>query len=241
MRNVLGIASGKGGVGKSSLAVFLAREFCRQGKTVLLFEPSSGARCLDVILGIEQRVVFDLGDFLAGRCGLDEGVLSVRHTPGLYLLPSPGSWDARINMESCKRAIELCANCYDWVIVDMPTGFNDVTMQCCTVCSDVINLVLPDVMAIRTGAQLTRMLQKMGHKGAKTVINMVREELAPTISDLDEIVDSLGLGLLGVIPYSEQWARAVDNFEELPNCTAQKAVENISARLSGQQRPLVVF
>ncbi len=242
MRNIVGLASGKGGVGKSSLSVFLSRELCRMGNTVLLLEMGAGLRCLDALLGIEQRVVYDISDLASGRCGLEEGVLAVRHTPGLYLMAAPGSWDTDIPPTTYRKIFGLCADCYDWIVVDFPAGFSPHNVAGCALCSTVINVVTPDVPSIRAGGQFAMMLQGLCTKtDAKTVINMVPPQLPSSVPDLDAVVDSVGLALLGVIPQSEQWGQAVHAPEMLPAGLARRAVENIAARLCGQQRPLVVL
>ena len=122
MGRVMVVTSGKGGVGKSTVAAGLGAAFARREKKVLLIDGDAGLRSLDIMLGISQDLVFDTYDVLVGNCEPIKAIYACRDVKGLYLMPAPASVENRVTPELMTRLIKGLSGYYDYVIVDCPGG-----------------------------------------------------------------------------------------------------------------------
>ena len=171
MGHVYAVTSGKGGVGKSTVAAGLAFAFVKLNKKTLLVDMDEGLRCLDLMLGVDKSAVFDLSDILMGK-EISDVVYSVDGTDGLYLIPapsSPGMIDAYRFTAFAKKAAEL----YDTVIFDFPAGIDFSLYSCLPEGTLFLTVAVPDPVSVRDAAAVSGMLSDISCT-SKLIINNFR-------------------------------------------------------------------
>ena len=203
MEKVWLIASGKGGTGKSSLAVNLGIALASAGRRVLLVDLSIGLRCLDLFLGVEDRVLFDVMDVLDGTCRPCDAILKQPEIPLLSLLPAAQNRSAE-ELDG-KRLRELCgilASEYDLIILDCPPGLEPVLPKAALAAGQGIIVVTSDPVSLRDADRVAAELVANGINGLYLVINRFRADFLQQqlIPKAQEMAESIGLPLLGIIP-----------------------------------------
>ena len=241
MASVYLIASGKGGVGKSTLSVNLGYALARSGASVVLIDADIGLRGLDSLLALENQVMYDLIDVADGHCDLDDALLSVPVNPGLKLLPAA----------QFKRAKDLDAKCLrrilrdlrirnDYILVDCPAGiergFRNVMNS--SVCKPIL-IATPDDLSIRDAERVSFLLQDHGLSRPSLIMN----RLDKTLIRKGEMISAesaallLDLPLLGEIPEDPTVYRSQLRHRLLLDfdCEARNAVLRIAARINGTE------
>ena len=165
---VIATCSGKGGVGKSTVSVNTAIALQNEGKSVLLIDMDAGMRCLDLLLGVNEKLVFDLSDVLAGK-SLEECILRIDGYRELYLLAAPATKD-EIDTEKWKELISLVSDNFDAVIIDFPAG-NDVSLlSALPYDAQIVCVANPDAVSVRDASFMGNLLSKQDKK-ARLIIN----------------------------------------------------------------------
>lgn len=231
MKRILGIVSGKGGVGKSTCALGLGVALCRQGKSVLLIDLDVGLRCLDIMTRVDDRLVFDLSDVLEGKA-LQEAVLPVPDCNGLSLLAAPKLATAIDG----KRLAEmlLLANEYDYIILDFPAGTDFPYIADIADITDFIVVTNADAVSVRDSAEMSDILRNFG-TDCRLIINKYTVPLVKcgVYGGIDDIIDRSQLRLLGIVPYDEDSIRKPFAVFKRKNFK-QKALGRIALRITGQ-------
>ena len=236
--NIFAVASGKGGVGKSCVAAYTAAALTAMGKRVLLIEPGFGFRALDLILGVQDDVLFDLSDVLQVRCDIQKAIIKIPHWKGLFLLPGPPA--PLLNLMErgqLEWLLELLSKEYDALIVD-DVDFRHVSVD---VFNTIMQVVTPDSLTVRAVAMHNIALTCP--EQARLIINNVPARILPmhNIRDFDDIIDMVGARLIGVIPHSPSLQYSANNAIPLNDGSLTLDVfNNIAARLMGQNRKLLV-
>lgn len=233
------VCSGKGGTGKSCVAAYTAISLAKMGKKVLLIDAGAAPGTLDVILGLQDSAVYNLGDVLRGTCEPQKAILSHPELPNLSLLPSGLAADGsggRTDLSGLLRAVK---DDYDYVFIDSAdlVDFNAKS-------AGVILLVtMPDTLSVRAAAQKCRELYAAGAKSVRLVINNVSARVVPMKSfrDFDEIIDQTGAQLIAVVPSSQRLHHSANNGTPLPSesLTAQ-VFYRLAGRLRGKSEPLLI-
>ncbi|MBP0962733.1 MAG: P-loop NTPase [Oscillospiraceae bacterium] len=238
MGKVVAVASGKGGTGKTTVAAFLARALAEQGHSTLVVEADFGLRSLDLVFGVAEQTVYDCADVLQERCRLSEAVVPVGRM-GPWLLPG-GATSAYIpDQQRWLRFLQLCRRCYDFTLIDLPAGLGDMVCQTAFAADLVLAVTLPNGVAVRDCAQLSRLLVQ-SNVPQRLIINQVPKKLRGNIQDLDEVIDRTGIMLLGVVPESLEIEAAAEGGNPLPTGKEKTVFANIAARLCGQPTPLLI-
>ena len=199
---VIALTSGKGGVGKSTLCVGLGLGFALLGKSALMIEFDIGLRGIDLMLGISDQIVFDLGDLLEGRCTISKAIVRSPLSANLHAIVAPLRMDAPLNLEDVRLLINGLRPHFDHIILDMPAGL-DASARITTAAADLALIVTtPDRVSIRDGCRMAQELQRAGFENHRLVINRAGERpiRQNVISDLDEAIDGVGSQLIGVLP-----------------------------------------
>ena len=233
------VSSGKGGVGKTTVAAHLGAALARRGKRVLLVETDAGFRSLDLLFSLEETVVFDLADVLEGRCAPKDALLLHRGT-GLRLLLAPGSAGFIPRREALAAFCRWADGGFDQVIFDGAAGFGptqEILAQCCSL---GIIVTLPDAAAARGGARVSGLLRAGGLERQRLVINRVPSgpPLSRGVRDLDDIIDTVGAQLLGAVPEERGLEQPGTPAGESP---AREELDRIARRLLGEYVDLVIY
>lgn len=240
MAKTILITSGKGGVGKSTVCTMLGAALARQNSRVLMLETDCGLRNLDLMNGLENQVVYDLGDVLLGRCEPAKAILKCPSSQGLDLLPAAGSTRFQIPAGTLNRLIEGLKEFYDYILVDCPAGFDDI-FDAVMAASDMgLVVVTPNLISVKDGAKAADLMYQAGIKEGRLLINMVPKRWKPTeaLPDFDAIIDLVGLQLLGVIPVDSEMSENLNRGKMGLYSEGVEVFDNIARRLKGKWIPL---
>jgi septum site-determining protein MinD len=206
MHNVWLVASGKGGTGKSAVVVNLGAALAAEGLRVALVDLNVGLRCLDLCLGLDDRVLFDLMDVLDGKCRLQDALLRRSANEKLWLLPAAQNRSMNdVSVKSLKALCELLSKEFDLVLLDCPSGLEPIPVRAAAVAGKGIVVTTTDAASIRDTERLVAEFAARGLADLYLVINRFRSDLAMKniIPGETEIADAVGIPLLGTIPEDE--------------------------------------
>ncbi len=206
MHKVWVVASGKGGTGKSAVAVNLGAALAAEGLRVALVDLNVGLRCLDLCLGLDDRVLFDLMDVLDGKCRLQDALLRHSAYETLWLLPAAQNRSMNeVSVKSLKALCELLSKEFDLVLLDCPPGLEPIPVRAAAVAGRGILVTTTDAASIRDTERLVAEFAARGRAELYLVINRFRSDLAMKnlISTEAEIADAVGIPLLGTVPEDE--------------------------------------
>ena len=243
MGRQIAVVSGKGGVGKTTVAGGIAGTLAAMGRCVLLIDGDVGLGNLDLMLGIEGEAVHDLLEVLGGHCPLRSALLRISKEHPLWYLPLALSMRADFsNLPRLPEVLATLRDKFDDVIVDCPAGLGE-TVRCLTQGADLALVVTtPDLAAVRDARRTMQMLAQMNRE-ARLVINRIRPSLIQQgdAPDVDDIIDSVGAQLRGLIPEDAlvtplQNAGVPVIFQTASPAAAQ--IRDVARRLQGEHRPL---
>lgn len=235
MSEVLMVTSGKGGVGKTTISLLLARQLCRFGKNVLLLELDSGLRGLDILLGVTDRVVFDLSDVLTGRCKPID-TIAVCDVPkgNLHLIAAPNDRKFIPETKSLLSLLKGLAGCYDYLILDCAAGLGKAFDIAKSVCTGALIVATPDMVSTRDAAKAAQELRDVP---TRLVINKFsRKALSKELPNLDSIIDIVGVQLIAVIASDPMMQKRFSTAVTLPPYNAvYRQTEALARRVMGER------
>lgn len=241
------ITSGKGGVGKSTTSANIGTALSLSGKKVCLIDTDLGLRNLDVLMGLENRIVYDLVDVIEKTCRIQQALIKDKRCEDLFLLPAAQTKDKSALKSSQLRWIvaELKEE-FDYVIIDCPAGIEMGFKNAVAGADQAIVVTTPEHTAIRDADRVIGLLEKEVNSPPKLVLNRMKKQLVKQggMMDVDEVVSVLSIDLLGVVPDDEQVIRAGNLGEPAvfdKTSQAGKAYRNISRRIQGEMVPLMVL
>lgn len=246
MGEAIVITSGKGGVGKTTTTANIGTALALQGKRVCLVDTDIGLRNLDVILGLEKRVVCHLVDVIKGNCKLHQALVKdKRFEDHLYLLPAAQTSDKTvITPEEMKELIDTLKQDYDYIIIDCPAGIEQGFKNAIAGADKAIIVTTPEWSAIRDADRVIGLLEKEPHiEAPKLVVNRIRNHMveAGGMVDVDEITNHLYIDLIGIVADDDEVIKASNEGEPIalnPNSKASIAYRNIARRILGESIPL---
>ena len=241
MGEVLVITSGKGGVGKTTTVASLGVALAMEGHSVALVDADIGLRNLDLALGLENRIVYDLLDVVSGACFLRQALIRDQRWPGLWLLPAAQSRDkAAVAPEQMAEVLEKLKADFEFVLVDCPAGIEQGFRNAVAGADRAIIVTVPEVTAVRDGTRVKELLEQNNVPVAGFVLNRYRRRQARRgdILDVDDAVDILALDLLGLVPEDEAVPRLGNLGEPLAaeRTPAAQAYRQIARRLAGEEK-----
>jgi len=245
MGDVIVITSGKGGVGKTTTTANLGTGFALLGKKVVLVDADIGLRNLDVVMGLENRIVYDLVDVVEGNCRLKQALIRDKRYESLYLLPAAQTRDKNaVNPEQMKQLCSELVQEFDFVIIDCPAGIEQGFKNAIAGANQAIIVTTPEVSAVRDADRIIGLLESEGKHNPKLVINRIRPSMVKKgdMMDIDDIIDILAIDLLGIIPEDEYIIISTNRGEPAvanPVSAASTAYKNIVRRLMGENVPLM--
>ena len=245
MGEVIVITSGKGGVGKTTTTVNLGCALSQSGKSVILLDADIGLRNLDVVMGLEDKVVYDFVDVIEGRCRLRQAVIKDKKHENLFMMPASQTRDKCDVSEGQMRKLcfELAEN-FDYVLIDCPAGIEQGFKNAVASSDKAIVVATPELSSIRDADRVLTKLEDEGIEKIKLVINkvrpaMIRKGQAPGV---DEMIEILATDLLGVVPEDTEIIIAANKGAIVAaenKGAASAAYKNIAKRLMGETVPLM--
>ena len=204
-RSIL-VSSGKGGSGKTTFAIALAITLARRGYKICLTDLNFGLRNLDIYLGLEDKVIFDIGDIMAGVCKVEKALIRDDKIDGLYLLESTQNKLVKgLTAGHVKALISQLKKHFDYVIIDSPYGVDESLNISSAGADSAVLVATPDQLALRNTEAVNRRLDKLGVKSRCFVINMLRPGLAESdyCPGIESFTKAFDIPLAGMIPYDE--------------------------------------
>lgn len=245
MAEVIVVTSGKGGVGKTTTTSNIGAALASLGKKVILIDTDIGLRNLDLVMGLENRVVFNLVDVVEGNCKLKSAVIKDKRFPGLSLLPAAQTKDKdAVNEEQMKKLCEELKESYDYILLDCPAGIEQGFRNAVAGADRAIVVTTPEVSAVRDADKIIGMLNAYGITDHKLLVNRVRVDMVKRgdMINLEDMIDILGIKLIGVVPDDEEIIVSTNKGEPaILNSKSQAgtAYSNIARRILGEDIPLM--
>ena len=247
MSRIIVVTSGKGGVGKSSISVNIASAIASQKFNVCLIDADFGLKNLDVMMGLENRIVYDLKDVLDGKCTIEQVLVKDKRVPGLCLLPACKSLSfEELDTSHMQSLIENLQTTFDFIIVDSPAGVEKGFDYSIGLANEAIVVVNLDVSSLRDADRVVGLLMKKGIADIRMIINKVNiddieQNKSITIEDAIEI---LSLPVLGIV-YDDHGMIEANN-KGIPiylhkNHILQFCFINIAKRMLGQNVPFTKY
>lgn len=244
--NVIVVTSGKGGVGKTTTTANIGTGLAKLGKKVCLIDTDIGLRNLDVVMGLENRIIYHLVDVIEGNCRMKQALIRDKRHPGLYLMPSAQTRDkTAVSPGQMVKVIEHIKDQFDYVILDCPAGIEQGFQNAIAGAQRAIVVTTPEVSAIRDADRIIGLLEMNGFSKMDLIINRLRPEMVRRgdMMSSEDVVDILGIPLLGVIPDDESVVVATNQGDPLVggSTPAGTAYANVVGRIEGQDIPFLNF
>lgn len=245
MQNVIVVTSGKGGVGKTTTVANLGSGLAQMGKKVVLIDTDIGLRNLDVVLGLENRIVYDLVDVVEGTCRIKQALIKDKRYDGLYLLPAAQTRDKMsVNPEQMVRLVAELETEFDYILIDCPAGIEQGFKNAVAGAKSAIVVTVPEVSAVRDADRIIGLLSAAGIDDAQLLVNRLRSDMVKRgdMLGLDDTLDILGIELIGVVPEDEKIIRSTNMGEPIvltDKAPAGRAYRNIVRRILGENVPLM--
>ncbi len=242
---VVTVTSGKGGVGKTTAVANIAVALATNNMKVVCIDGDIGLRNLDVVMGLENRIVYDLVDVVEGRCRLRQAMIRDKRLPELYLIPAAQTRDK--SAVSPSDMVRLCDELrpeVDWVLIDSPAGIERGFKYAIAAADKVIVLTNPEVSAVRDADRVIGLLEAEEKGPAALVINRVNPTMVKRgdMLSVDDVLDLLAVELIGIVPEDENVLVASNKGTPLSldsRSRAGQAFKNIARRLMGEQVPFL--
>lgn len=246
MGEVIVITSGKGGVGKTTTTANIGIGLSRLNKKVIVIDTDLGLRNLDVVMGLENRIVYNLVDVIEGSCRLKQALIKDKRFPELYLLPSAQTKDkTSVSPEQMKKLIEDLKSEFDYILLDCPAGIEQGFQNAIAGAGRAIIVTTPEVSAIRDADRIIGLLEAKGIKNNSLLINRLRVDMVRKgdMMSVEDVTEILAIDLLGVIPDDEKVVIATNQGEPVvgEDSPSGQAYEKVCLRLLGEALPITDF
>lgn len=242
---VIVITSGKGGVGKTTTTANLGSALAMLGRRVVMVDTDIGLRNLDVVMGLENRIVFDIVDVVSGGCKLKQALIKDKRFEGLYLLPAAQTKEkTAVSPHQMKSLCSELRKDFDFVLVDCPAGIEQGFKNAIAGADEAIVVATPEVSSVRDADRIIGLLEAAGIRNNQLIINRIRPRMVKKgdMMDMDDIIEILSIGLIGIVPEDESIIVSTNKGEPAvtdPQSRAGEAYKRIARRLNGEDIPLL--
>ena len=246
MAKTIVVTSGKGGVGKTTSTANIGVALALKGNRVIVIDADTGLRNLDVVMGLEDKVNYNLIDVARGNCRLRQAMIKDKKYMGLYLLPTAQAYDkSHLTANTMKKIVKALSSHFDYILIDCPAGIEQGFQTAVAPAEEAILVTTPEISAIRDADRIVNILSSQDAvKSIKLIVNRVRPELQRSgdMISTEDILDILNVKLLGIVPDEEDIVIASNRGEavsyDLESRTGQ-AYRNIAQRLMGEDIPIM--
>ncbi|MCJ7700718.1 MAG: septum site-determining protein MinD [Anaerolineales bacterium] len=238
---VVTITSGKGGVGKTTITANLGAALASQGKKVVCIDADIGLRNLDVVLGLENRIVYDLVDIVEGRCRLRQAMIRDKQNSGLFLIPAAQTRDkTAVSPSDMVRLCDELRPDHDWIIVDSPAGIERGFRNAIAPADQVFVVTNPEVSAVRDADRIIGLIEAEEKGPALQIINRINIDMVKKgdMISTEDIVDLLAVELIGIIPEDSMVIVSTNQGQPISldgKSLAGEAFRNIARRMMGEE------
>jgi len=245
MSEVIVITSGKGGVGKTTTTANLGTGLAAQGKKVAMVDADIGLRNLDVVMGLENRIVFDLVDVVEGNCRLKQALIRDKGQPNLSLLPTAQTKDKNaVNPEQMRKLCGQLREEFDYVLIDCPAGIEQGFKNAVAGADKAIVVTTPEVSAVRDADRIIGMLEASELPPPMLILNRIKPDMVKRgdMMTLEDVADILAIDVLGVVPDDESIIISTNRGEPCvldEKSLAGQAFRDITRRILGETVPLM--
>ena len=244
---VLTITSGKGGVGKTTTTANLGVALALKGQRVACIDADIGLRNLDVVMGLENRIVYDIVDVVEGRSRLRQSLIKDKRLPELYLLPAAQTRDK--SAVSPEQMIKLCTELkqeMDFVLVDSPAGIEQGFKNAIAGADEVLIVTTPEVSAVRDADRIIGLCEAAEKGTPRLIINRIRPAMVKRgdMLSVEDVLEVLAINLIGIVPDDESIIVTTNRGAPAAmdaSTQAGQAYRNIAGRLLGEDIPLMVL
>lgn len=244
---VITITSGKGGVGKTTVTANVAAALAMIGKRVAAIDSDIGLRNLDVVMGLENRIVYDLVDVVEGRCRLNQAMIRDKRFPELYLIPAAQTRDKMaISPSDMVLVCDQLRHDLDYIVIDSPAGIERGFRNAIAPADQVIIVTNPEVSAVRDADRIIGLIEAEEKGPGQLIINRIKPTMVAKgdMLSVADVLDILAIDLLGVVPEDE--AILISSNRGLPvamsaanSASASQAFRNIAERMEGKEVPIL--
>lgn len=246
MGEVIVITSGKGGVGKTTTTANLGSALAMRGKKVVLLDTDIGLRNLDVVMGLENRIVYDIVDVIEGKCKLRQALIKDKRFTDLFLLPAAQTRDKdAINEDEMIRLTQRLKEEFDYIIVDCPAGIEQGFKNAIAGADRAIVVTNAEISSIRDADRIIGLLESSNIRNPELIINRIRPEMVKRgeMMDVEDILDLLSIDLIGVVPEDENIITQTNKGEPAvanKKAASGKAYIEIARRILGENVEIII-
>lgn len=246
MTRIIVVTSGKGGVGKTTMTANLGSALAKRGHKVALVDADFGLRNLDLLLGLENRVVYTAIEAIAGECRLEQALVRDKRQPNLALLPAAQNRNKEaVSPEQMKKLITSLSKAFDYILVDCPAGIELGFRNAIVAATEAFIVTTPEVTAVRDADRVIGLLEANDITRIQLILNRIRPEMVQVqdMMSVDDVLEILAIPLLGVVPDDERIITSSNRGE--PIALSQEtslpaiAFDNIARRLDGEEVPIL--
>ena len=239
MSEVIVITSGKGGVGKTTVCANLGAAFARMDKKCVVIDTDLGLRNLDVVMGLENRIVYNLIDVAEGTCRLKQALVRDKHYPGLYLLPAAQTRDkTAITPQQLIKLTDDLRQHFEYILIDCPAGIEQGFQNAIAPADRAVVVTTPEVSSIRDADRIIGLLEAAQIKKTEMLINRIRPSMVARgeMMSVEDVTEILAIPLIGVLTDQEDIVIASNQGEPLAgkDSPAGQAFLNIARRIMGE-------
>lgn len=242
MNNVIVVASGKGGTGKSTVCICLSVALVKQGRRVLLIDCDCGMRGLDIMLDMEQDILFDASDAVCGNCTFAEAIYKSKNNENLYLMAAPFDAENELSPSVFRQLVNSVKNNFDFVIIDSPAGIGSGFITAASPADRALIVCNAEPTSVRGAVKVRRKLEGLDVKDIRLVINRFDRKAFEQLGfydDLDDIIDATHTQLIALVPLDIRISVIMQRGVAGLNWSAAASVfDCLALRLLGQRIPL---
>lgn len=245
MGEVIVVTSGKGGVGKTTTVANIGTGLALMGNKVVLVDTDIGLRNLDVVMGLENRIVYDIVDVVTGNCRLKQALIKDKRFEDLFLLPAAQTKDkTAVSEDQMRELSKSLKEEFDYVVIDCPAGIEQGFKNAIAGAERAVVVTTPEVAAVRDADRIVGLLEAHGLTEPKLIINRLRPLMVKKgdMMDIEDMIDILAIDLLGVVPEDEMIVVSTNKGEPVvleKQTRAGEAYRNIAKRITGEAVPLM--
>ena len=240
------ITSGKGGVGKTTVTANLGTAIAKRGHKVALVDADFGLRNLDLLLGLENRVVYTTVEVIAGDCRLEQALVKDKRQPGLVLLPAAQTRNKEaVTPDQMKETITKLGKSYDYILVDSPAGIELGFRNAIAAADEAIIVTTPEVAAVRDADRVIGLIEANNINKIRLIVNRLKPAMVQVdqMMSVEDVLEILAVPLIGVVPDDERVIVASNKGEPLvlseKTTLPGMAFNNIASRLDGKKVPFL--